>query len=108
MLFRSANLVGMARPTTREGRRNRSRARTATGYTAISLNTGIGIPYISRIMTGHRDPRLSTLRRMAKGMKVPISEVIDLIEERRRVGVPAEVSRRIVDGMRAAAKRRVA
>jgi len=76
------------------------------GYRAISHRTGIDIAHLSRILNGHRDPRLSTIKRLAKGMGVTIDGLADIIEGNRRRGVPPEITERIREGMRAAAERR--
>lgn len=76
------------------------------GYVAICNRTGMDIGHLSRILNGRRDPRLSTLRKLAKGMKMGLDELVALIEKRRARGVPPELSRRISEGVLAANERR--
>ena len=76
------------------------------GYVAICHRTGMDIGHLSRVLNGRRDPRLSTLRRLAKGMNMGLDDLVKLIEGRRKRGVPPEISKRISDGVLAANARR--
>lgn len=43
--------------------------------------SGLATRYISHLETGHKDPLLSTLRKLAKGLSVPLILVIHLLED---------------------------
>ena len=72
------------------------------GYRAISHRSGMDIGHISRILNGHRDPLLSTVQTLAKGMGLTLDELVALIQKKRKCGVPQEVSQRIIEGMKRA------
>ena len=59
------------------GRRIRE-TRTAQGLSLEQLArlTGISAPALSLIETGKRDPRLTTLKRIAEALRVPITALI--------------------------------
>ena len=35
------------------------------------------MPYIGRLETGHYDPKLSTLRKLAKALRVPVGKLVE-------------------------------
>ncbi len=43
---------------------------------ALSNRTGLSLAYIGRLETGHYDPQLSTLRKLAKALKVTVAELV--------------------------------
>jgi predicted transcriptional regulator len=44
---------------------------------ALAKKAGVSLPYIGRLETGHHDPKLSTLRRLAKALGVPVTELLE-------------------------------
>ena len=52
--------------------------RAAKGLTqeALARNAKVSLGYIARLETGHHDPKLSTLRKLAKALGVPVSELL--------------------------------
>lgn len=62
--------------------RNLRRLRLAAGLTqeALSAATQLDPGEISRLERGARDPRLSTIVRLARGLGVPVSELVEGIE----------------------------
>jgi transcriptional regulator with XRE-family HTH domain len=54
-------------------------ARSAAGMTqeAVSEASGIHVTEVSRIERGLRDPRISTMLRLAKALRVPASALVD-------------------------------
>jgi len=43
---------------------------------ALAKQAGLSLAYIGRLETGHYDPQLSTLRRLAKALKVSIADLV--------------------------------
>ena len=43
---------------------------------ALAERAGLSLAYIGRLETGHYDPQLSTLRRLAKALKVSIAGLV--------------------------------
>ena len=42
----------------------------------LAKQAGLTLAYIGRLETGHYDPQLSTLRRLAKALKVSVAELV--------------------------------
>lgn len=42
----------------------------------LAERTGVSLSYIGRLEIGRHDPQLSTLRKLAKALKVTISELV--------------------------------
>jgi len=42
----------------------------------LAERAGLTLAYIGRLETGHYDPQLSTLRRLAKALKVKVAELV--------------------------------
>ena len=68
-------------------------------FTQIAKRSGIAVGYISRILNGKRDIKLSTARVVAAAMHISLDRLVDAIEVNVARGVPPEVSRRVRDGM---------
>jgi transcriptional regulator with XRE-family HTH domain len=53
--------------------------RKARGMTqeALARAAGVSLPYIGRLETGHYDPKLSTLRKLAKALAVPVVRLLE-------------------------------
>ena len=54
----------------------RWRAIRGLSQRSLAERSGVGYVTIARLETGNLDPRLSTLRRLAKALKVTVAEVI--------------------------------
>jgi transcriptional regulator with XRE-family HTH domain len=52
--------------------------RTKRGLTqaALAERAGLTLAYIGRLETGHYDPQLSTLKRLARALKVSLAELL--------------------------------
>jgi transcriptional regulator with XRE-family HTH domain len=42
----------------------------------LATRAGLTLGYIGKLETGHYDPQLSTLRRLAKALMVPVTELV--------------------------------
>ena len=42
----------------------------------LAERTGLTLAYIGRLETGHYDPQLSTLKKLAKALKVKVAELV--------------------------------
>ncbi len=53
--------------------------RTARGLTQVALAKKVGVSreYVARLDTGHHDPPLSTLTKLAKALRVSVSELVE-------------------------------
>ncbi len=53
--------------------------REAQGYSlrALADKVGMAYPALFRLESGEADPRLSTLRRRAKALKVPVADLLE-------------------------------
>ena len=53
--------------------------RAERGLTQAKLaeRAGVTLAYIGRLETGHYDPQLSTLRKLAKALKVSIADLVE-------------------------------
>ena len=83
--------------------KRKSRKRS-NSYRAIREKTGFSIGYISRILNGKRNPRFATIKKLAVGMNITLDRLAKLIDDNRAAGVPAEISRRISEGMKRASR----
>jgi transcriptional regulator with XRE-family HTH domain len=54
------------------------RLRKAKGWTqqALAQRAQVSLGYLARLETGHYDPKLSTLRKLAKALGVPVTELV--------------------------------
>lgn len=43
---------------------------------ALAVKAGVSLGYLSRLEVGMHDPRLSTLRKLAKALGVPVTEML--------------------------------
>jgi transcriptional regulator with XRE-family HTH domain len=43
---------------------------------ALARSARVSLAYIGRLETGHHDPKLSTLRKLAKALGVPVADLI--------------------------------
>ncbi len=43
---------------------------------ALAKKLGVSREYVARLETGHHDPPLSTLSKLAKALKVPVTELL--------------------------------
>jgi transcriptional regulator with XRE-family HTH domain len=55
------------------------RLRAAKGLTqeALARRAKVSLGYIARLETGHHDPKLSTLRKLARALGVPAAALLD-------------------------------
>ena len=55
------------------------RLRAAKGFTQerLAQRAKVSVGYIARLETGHHDPKLSTLKRLAKALGVPVTELLE-------------------------------
>ena len=55
------------------------RLRAAQGLTQEGLahRAKVSVGYIARLETGHYDPKLSTLRKLAKALGVPVTALLE-------------------------------
>ncbi len=53
--------------------------RTARGLTQVALAKKVGVSreYVARLETGHHDPPLSTLTKLARALKVKVAELVE-------------------------------
>ncbi len=53
--------------------------RAARGLTqeALAKKVGVSREYVARLETGHHDPPLSTLTKLAKALKVTVAELVE-------------------------------
>jgi transcriptional regulator with XRE-family HTH domain len=53
--------------------------RAAKGLTqeALARSAKVSLGYIARLETGHHDPKLSTLRKLAKALGVPVTALLE-------------------------------
>lgn len=63
-------------------------ARAAQGLSLEQLArlTGISAPALSLIETGKRDPRLTTFKRIADALRLPLAKLIDEVSDRAEPG----------------------
>ncbi len=57
-----------------------ARAKAGLTQEAVSDASGIHVTEVSRIERGLRDPRVSTLLRLAAALRVPASSLVDAVE----------------------------
>jgi transcriptional regulator with XRE-family HTH domain len=55
------------------------RLRTEKGLTqqALAERAKVSLGYVARLETGHYDPKLSTLRKLAKALGVPVTALLE-------------------------------
>jgi transcriptional regulator with XRE-family HTH domain len=44
---------------------------------ALATNAGVSREYVARLETGHHDPSLSTLQKLAKALGVPVASLLE-------------------------------
>jgi len=54
----------------------RLRAKRGWSQAVLSKQSGLTKEYIARLELGHHDPSLSTLTKLAKALRVPLSDLI--------------------------------
>ena len=52
------------------------RAKNGLTQRQLAQRAGVTLAYIGRLETGHYDPQLSTLRKLAKALKVTVAELV--------------------------------
>jgi transcriptional regulator with XRE-family HTH domain len=52
------------------------RAKRGLTQAALAERAGLTLAYIGRLETGHYDPQLSTLKRLAKALRVTVRELV--------------------------------
>ena len=52
------------------------RAERGLTQAALAKRAGVTLSYIGRLEIGRHDPQLSTLKKLAKALKVPIAELV--------------------------------
>ena len=52
------------------------RAMRGLTQAVLAERAGLSLAYIGRLETGHYDPQLSTLRKLAKALKVTLAELV--------------------------------
>lgn len=52
------------------------RAERGLTQAALAKRAGVTLSYIGRLEIGRHDPQLSTLRKLAKALKVPMAELL--------------------------------
>lgn len=52
------------------------RAQKGLTQSALAKRAGLTLAYIGRLETGHYDPQLSTLKSLAKALKVTVAELV--------------------------------
>ena len=52
------------------------RAKRGLTQAALAKRAGVTLSYIGRLEIGRHDPQLSTLKKLAKALKVPIAELV--------------------------------
>ena len=67
---------------------NLRRARLAAGLSqeGLSQRSGLHLTEISRLENGLRDPRLSTIVRVAAGLGLPSTALLDRVDDARPAG----------------------
>ncbi len=55
----------------------RFRAQQKMSQADLAAKVGVSREYIARLETGHHDPPLSTLERLAKALKVKVGELLE-------------------------------
>jgi len=52
--------------------------RAAKGFTqeALARKAKLSLGYVARLETGHHDPTVTTLRKLAKALGVPVAELL--------------------------------
>ena len=55
------------------------RLRNRKGLTqeALARKAGVSLGYVARLEIGRHDPKLSTLKRLARGLGVPVTELLE-------------------------------
>lgn len=53
------------------------RAERGLTQAALAKRAGVTLGYVGRLEIGRHDPQLSTLRKLAKALKVTVAELID-------------------------------
>jgi transcriptional regulator with XRE-family HTH domain len=53
------------------------RAKEGLSQADLAKKAGISREYIARLETGHHDPSLSTLEKLAKALKVKVGELLE-------------------------------
>ena len=53
------------------------RAKQGLSQAGLAERAGISREYIARLETGHHDPSLSTLEKLAKALKVTVGELLE-------------------------------
>ena len=55
------------------------RLRKTRGLTqqALAVKAGLSLGYLARLEVGMHDPRVSTLRKLAKALRVPVTELLE-------------------------------
>jgi transcriptional regulator with XRE-family HTH domain len=54
----------------------RLRRQRGLNQQALAVKAGVSLGYLSRLEVGMHDPRLSTLRKLAKALGVPVTELV--------------------------------
>jgi transcriptional regulator with XRE-family HTH domain len=57
------------------------RAKKKLTQCLLAKKAGLTLAYIGRLETGHYDPQLSTLRKLAKVLGVTISDLVECTED---------------------------
>jgi len=52
------------------------RKRCGLTQEALARSARVSLAYIGRLETGHHDPKLSTLRKLAKALGVPVTALV--------------------------------
>lgn len=53
------------------------RAKNGLTQLQVAKRAGLTLAYIGRLETGHYDPQLSTLKKLAKALQCKISELVE-------------------------------
>ncbi|MBX3305634.1 MAG: helix-turn-helix transcriptional regulator [Nitrospira sp.] len=53
------------------------RAKKGLTQLQVARKAGLTLAYIGRLETGHYDPQLSTLKKLAKALKVSVAELVE-------------------------------
>jgi transcriptional regulator with XRE-family HTH domain len=53
------------------------RARKKMTQQALAMKAGVSLGYIARLETERHDPKLSSLRKLAKALGVPVTELLE-------------------------------
>jgi transcriptional regulator with XRE-family HTH domain len=53
------------------------RKRRGLTQATLAKKAGLSLPYVGRLETEQHDPRLSTLKRLAKALAVPVAELLE-------------------------------